>query len=58
MDIRKAIEYARVSLSNILICNGSILSLDALEAEMWIVYRLYDEEEIHRANLKLKKGER
>ena len=58
MDIKKAIEYAKISLRNLLTCNGSILNEDSLEAEMWMVYRLYDDDEIHAENLKLKKGEK
>ncbi|MBR0491025.1 MAG: hypothetical protein IJJ82_03140 [Clostridia bacterium] len=58
MDIKQAIEYAKISLSNMLTCNASIISPDSLEAEMWITYRLYDYEQIHNENIKLKKGER
>lgn len=55
MDIKKAIEYAKISLRNLTVCNGTIINPDSLEAEMWIVYRLYDDNQIHEENIKLKK---
>lgn len=58
MDIKKAIEYAKVSLRNLQICKGSILNPDSLESEMWMVYRLYDDEQIHKEVIKMKKGEK
>lgn len=58
MDIKQAIEYAKISLRNLIMCSANIISPDTLEAEMWMVYRLYDYEEIHKENLKLKKGEK
>ena len=58
MDIKKAIEYAKVSLRNLLTCNGSILNEDSLEDEMWMVYRLYDDNQIHTENIKMKKGDK
>ena len=58
MDIKKAIEYAKIALRNLQVCNGSTLNPDSLEAEMWVVYRLYDDEKIHEENIKLKKGEK
>ena len=58
MDIKKAIEYAKVSLRNLQLCSGSIVNPEALETEMWIVYRLYDDEQIHNESLKAKKGEK
>lgn len=58
MDIKKAIEYAKVSLRNMMICNASIISPNALEDEMWAIYRLYDEEQIHTENIKMKRRER
>lgn len=57
MDIKKAIEYAKIALRNLQLSNGSTLNPDSLEAEMWVVYRLYDDKKIHEENLKLKKGE-
>ena len=48
MDIKKAIEYAKVSLRNLLLCDKSILNPEMLESEMWIVYRLYDDEQISK----------
>ena len=58
MDIKKAIEYAKVSLRNLQICKGSILTPDSLESEMWMVYRLYDDEQIHKEVIRMKKGEK
>lgn len=58
MDIKKAIEYAEIALRNLLICNGTILNPDTLESEMWMVYRLYNDEQIHKEVLKMKKEEK
>ena len=58
MDIKKAIEYAKVSLRNLLTCNGSIVDTDSLESEMWMIYRIYDDEQIHKECLDLKKGKK
>lgn len=58
MDIKQAIEYAKISLANMQVCDGTKISPDSLEAEMWITYRLYDYEQIHNESIKLKKGER
>lgn len=54
MDIKKAIEYAKVSLRNLLLCDESILDPDTLESEMWMLYRLYDDRQIHREVLRMK----
>ena len=58
MDIKKAIEYAKLSLRNLMICNASIISPNALEDEMQAIYRLYDDEQIHTENINMKRGER
>ena len=57
MDIKKAIEYAKIALHNLRICNGTVITEDALESEMWVLYRLYDYEQIHNECKKKKKGE-
>lgn len=57
MDIKKAIEYAKVALKNLTICDGNAITPNSLEAEMWIIYRLYDEKQVHDEVIKMKKGE-
>ena len=50
MDIRKAIEYAQVSLQKMLV-EGEVLdkrvAVKQLDEMMWMMYQKYDSREIH-----------
>ena len=64
MDIKKAIEYAQVALKKVQEenkINNKQLTAKQLGETMWLMYYLYDEEQIHQKateiinNLELKK---